>query len=448
MDRNRLFNASKGKTNSSGGLNIKEIEAYFKHVNKPFNKTWSRPRVNKELSSLLGKAKSPSKSPSKCANVSCTSTKICNPKSGRCVLKTGKIGQTIKAKTPAKVKTPSPNVATRTQKKETIVRTVLPDGEIEYHRGPLLHRRDGPAFERPDGSEEWFINSQLHRFDGPAVTNADGTREWWLYGEPYANVIGIRKQIEYISNLPAKIKSIIRLYTRSFDNINTASTLTIIEAYVQQTLLKVFTDIPPLESELTVYRGLNKIPISTFKSQFTSTTLSLDSARMFMDPSLRDNKKCCMMQIKIPRGSKILPLLDIDVTYFPQEKEILLPPGGKFDTSSEPNVFNYSYKIGGIHLRYIPFDLYISNYTGTFLPKMPSLGRDAFGDLIYLFAEIDPELYTLASDRRHYLTKLAKSLKIEVDISAAMEIISRENLENRLHLIDDGGWGAEISPVN
>ena len=47
----------------------------------------------------------------------------------------------------------------------------------------LLHREDGPAFERADGTKFWCLNGFFHREDGPAVEWANGDKEWWFHGK-------------------------------------------------------------------------------------------------------------------------------------------------------------------------------------------------------------------------------------------------------------------------
>ena len=47
----------------------------------------------------------------------------------------------------------------------------------------ILHRKDGPAFERWNGSKEWWINGKLHREDGPAIEVSNGSKYWYLDGK-------------------------------------------------------------------------------------------------------------------------------------------------------------------------------------------------------------------------------------------------------------------------
>jgi len=47
----------------------------------------------------------------------------------------------------------------------------------------ILHREDGPAFERADGGKEWYINGEFHREDGPAIEYPNGYKAWYINGE-------------------------------------------------------------------------------------------------------------------------------------------------------------------------------------------------------------------------------------------------------------------------
>jgi hypothetical protein len=60
---------------------------------------------------------------------------------------------------------------------------VYPNGTKDWRLNGILHRTDGPAWERADGSKAWFLNGNRHRTDGPAIEWADGLKSWWLNGK-------------------------------------------------------------------------------------------------------------------------------------------------------------------------------------------------------------------------------------------------------------------------
>ena len=59
---------------------------------------------------------------------------------------------------------------------------VLKNGDKVWRQSGLLHRLDGPAYERLDGTKVWYQKGKRHRLDGPAAVNAKGTKEWYIYG--------------------------------------------------------------------------------------------------------------------------------------------------------------------------------------------------------------------------------------------------------------------------
>lgn len=60
---------------------------------------------------------------------------------------------------------------------------VSPDGTKRWWLNHVLHREDGPAYEKFDGSTAWFLNGKRHRIDGPAIEEANGNKKWFLNGK-------------------------------------------------------------------------------------------------------------------------------------------------------------------------------------------------------------------------------------------------------------------------
>lgn len=50
---------------------------------------------------------------------------------------------------------------------------------IEYYKGGILHRDDGPAIEYFDGGYTYYKHGKIHRTDGPAATTSNGCFFWW-----------------------------------------------------------------------------------------------------------------------------------------------------------------------------------------------------------------------------------------------------------------------------
>lgn len=53
---------------------------------------------------------------------------------------------------------------------------------VMWRRNGMLHREDGPAYERADGTKRYYRQGLLHREDGPAVVHPDGTCLWFRHG--------------------------------------------------------------------------------------------------------------------------------------------------------------------------------------------------------------------------------------------------------------------------
>lgn len=98
--------------------------------------------------------------------------------------------------------------------------------------------------------------------------------------------------------------------------------------------------IPPLEKSITTYRGVyvgNSKVIND--PAFISTTLDKNYANGIVQQEYDDlyrnsgNTKCCVLEIHVPAGSKVLPLFMF--SEFPFQKEILLDRNGNFIKTGE-----------------------------------------------------------------------------------------------------------------
>ena len=68
-----------------------------------------------------------------------------------------------------------------------IVKTVNPDGDVEYRLNGKLHNdKDQPAVIHANGDQFWYQHGQRHREgDQPAVIFANGTQHWYQHGQPH-----------------------------------------------------------------------------------------------------------------------------------------------------------------------------------------------------------------------------------------------------------------------
>ena len=144
----------------------------------------------------------------------CATDEICNPASGRCVKRSGKIGKTLssspKKGSPKKAspKKASPKKASHKEKpckkpcavdeicnpasgicvkrSGKIGKDLTTSKNVSYtNRLGQFHREgDLPAIERSSGTKEWWVNGQRHRDGGlPATELGDGDKYWWVNGQ-------------------------------------------------------------------------------------------------------------------------------------------------------------------------------------------------------------------------------------------------------------------------
>jgi hypothetical protein len=100
---------------------------------------------------------------------------------------------------------------------------------------------------------------------------------------------------------------------------------------------RLFRKFPPLPTPLAVYRGVDQIEsFYTFSSWkgFTSTTLDPQIARNYMGSPDENLEQCCMLEITIPMGMRVLPILTMK-NDGREILEILLPNDSKVMWSGE-----------------------------------------------------------------------------------------------------------------
>ena len=165
----------------------------------------------------------------------------------------------------------------------------------------------------------------------------------------------IREQLLYVKNLAETypdIRESIGNYTSSagfFREINTGLRRRVkIEendaSLVRKNLDIAFQGAPPLEKPLTVYRGKSSDRMRPRDEGFVSTSLLRSRALNFAGP------ECCVLEITVPPGSKVLPVAFI--SFASDELEIILNRGGKFIVSGTKIDREKGMKI--IYVSYIP----------------------------------------------------------------------------------------------
>ena len=146
----------------------------------------------------------------------------------------------------------------------------------------------------------------------------------------------LKKQYRFVKSLIStggrKVTSVKKYTGEAFGPINEGllnkTTLTKKCQDILEDLDSIFRDIPPIEEEFVVYRGVTTKHEFGVLSGFISTSYDYDTALTFAS----DKKQCCVLIIKVPVGAKVLPVEELSVN--PTEGEILLPRSGYFEATN------------------------------------------------------------------------------------------------------------------
>lgn len=143
------------------------------------------------------------------------------------------------------------------------------------------------------------------------------------------------QQIAYIDNLPNTLKESLMWYTGpSYIAFNKALREDAVSSIEHKKYMKnidlVFSGAPPLTESMIVYRGVRfsgRISVDNddfleIDNAYVSTTKDMKQTSLF------SGEKCCVLQITISAGTKVLFLKKISM--HEDEDEILLDRGGKF----------------------------------------------------------------------------------------------------------------------
>lgn len=143
----------------------------------------------------------------------------------------------------------------------------------------------------------------------------------------------LKPQYEYINNLDQEEKDIILNYTKDGyrelnENLRKRKLLSLSQERMMYILDNIFNNIQAINEPIIVYRGGNYIPDSNVDS-FISTSLDINVPLEFIPKtSLMSTTRCCLMEILISPGSKVLPIEKLSDSRY--EHEILLPRTGTF----------------------------------------------------------------------------------------------------------------------
>ena len=158
----------------------------------------------------------------------------------------------------------------------------------------------------------------------------------------------IQRQLDFVESLSPLERGILQFYaTNGFIDVNNLcrGETTNFKLKDIKTIINIILDIisrsPPTEKDITVYRGIHSKFYKNHdyeENSFVSTSRTFNGAIFFAD-RVDENPKCCVIAIKIPKGSTILPLEDI--SNHESEFEIVLPIGSNFKYIKEKIIGDY-----------------------------------------------------------------------------------------------------------
>ena len=232
----------------------------------------------------------------------------------------------------------------------------------------------------------------------------------------------MEESFKYVSSLSGKRLKALKWYTtKEYREFNTQIrgheylSTDNIEKY--NIFLDIFRDAPRITEPIVVFRGVTQLEhIVPDDVSIVSTSsereVGIDFAR---EADAYDKPRCCLLKITIPAGSVVLPIEKISNA--PDEKEILLPPGGRFKLiSKEPVVSSV------VKTYYLSYEPEIAvNITGqtiekaltktkTKTKKTKTIEKDIFQlamDLVESIDEQEKELYEDSAEQLAEMVTIA-----------------------------------------
>lgn len=154
----------------------------------------------------------------------------------------------------------------------------------------------------------------------------------------------LQLQRDYVRNLPAHLKETLQWYTYT-EGAPPGETIWDFNTKLRRgedlgpklerhflNLTKIFSEVPPLTAPVTLYRGVDRGDVFSSDAAFASTTLRPERTIRFTD-----GFGCCLLQITVPPGARVLPL--VDVSLVPKESEVLLDRGATWNVTGKGEEF-------------------------------------------------------------------------------------------------------------
>lgn len=162
------------------------------------------------------------------------------------------------------------------------------------------------------------------------------------------------EQIKFIDSLPESIKNSLEWYTdeynyKKFNNmLRTDEKLDEDQKTHLENINLAFLGVPSLTESIIVYRGIKGFEIADEKlfqdKAYVSTSLNPELIkRIYVKP----NRECCLLQITISAGTKVLPLHTISQF---NEQEVLLNRNGTYIITFSNIIDNYKV----LYITYVP----------------------------------------------------------------------------------------------
>jgi hypothetical protein len=142
------------------------------------------------------------------------------------------------------------------------------------------------------------------------------------------SIENLKDQLKFINELPNADIILLKKYTLEGPESLTQN--------MNRRLINIFERVPPLKKDIVVYRGLdigNIKNLNNIFNQVLSTSLNISIAYFFSNDlihkigwvfrKLFGATTCCILEITINAGNKVLPLYSISI--HENEEEILLP---------------------------------------------------------------------------------------------------------------------------
>lgn len=170
-----------------------------------------------------------------------------------------------------------------------------------------------------------------------------------------------RKHKKFLSNLDKELKMSLEHYTRESNAINRTLRGRREPTEQVQTLIShidsVFTHIDPIDTPLTLYRGIDSENYINDVA-FISTTYDVEVASSYT------GEGCCVLVISVPVGAKAIFIESVSQNK--DDKEVLLNRGGSFSLTRVAHSKGQKH----IFVSYIPPDASVSK-------DLPKLVREA-----------------------------------------------------------------------